>query len=216
MKILVICKTCGAKIAKTAKACPSCGAKQHQGAYIAISIISAFIVIAIFGVIVAAIQGIETEPTLVDKTSSASGTSVSESKSEAETPSVFGVGDTANLNDIHVTFTSISQGNGKEYMRPEDGNVFILCEFEIENISDRDIAVSSLVSFNAYIDDYASSMSLTAIMAGDKGQLDGTIAAGKKMKGTIGYEADADWKEIEIHFTPEFWTGKDIKFSYKR
>ena len=40
--------------------------------------------------------------------------------------------------------------------------------------------MSSLVSFNAYIDDYASSMSLTAIMAGDKGQLDGTVAAGKK------------------------------------
>ena len=30
---LTSCKTCGAEIAKTAKICPQCGAKQHQGTY---------------------------------------------------------------------------------------------------------------------------------------------------------------------------------------
>lgn len=30
MKKIVICKTCGAEIAKTASRCPKCGARQHQ------------------------------------------------------------------------------------------------------------------------------------------------------------------------------------------
>ena len=32
---------------------------------------------------------------------------------------------------------------------------------------------------------------------GDKNQLDGTVAPGKKMNGVIGYEVPADWKELE-------------------
>ena len=31
MKKLTVCRTCGEKIAKSARVCPHCGAKQHQG-----------------------------------------------------------------------------------------------------------------------------------------------------------------------------------------
>lgn len=50
---------------------------------------------------------------------------------------------------------------------------------------------------------------------GDKNQLDGTVAPGKKMNGVIGYEVPADWKELEINFTPDFWSNKDISFVAK-
>lgn len=215
MKKLVTCKTCGATIAKTARTCPSCGAKQHQGAYIAIGIITAVMIIAVIGIL---FGEEDAKPTLVEKEPPASSMQNSESKAEpqAETPSVFGVGETANLNDIHVTLTSVSQGNGKEYMRPKDGNVFIFCEFEIENHSDRDIAVSSLVSFEGYVDEYSTNLSVTAMLASGKDQPDGTIAAGKKMTGVVGYEADAGWKTVEVRFTPNFWSGKDITFTYSK
>ena len=32
------------------------------------------------------------------------------------------------------------------------------------------------------------------------------------MNGVIGYEVDPDWKEIEIRFTPDFWSGEEIVF----
>ena len=50
---------------------------------------------------------------------------------------------------------------------------------------------------------------------GDKNQPDGTVAPGKKMNGVIGYEVPADWKELEIKFTPDFWSNKDISFVAK-
>lgn len=97
-------------------------------------------------------------------------------------------------------------------MNPEDGNVFVLCEFEIENKSSKDISVSSVMCFDAYVDDYSTSMSISAQMASDKNQLDGTVASGKKMNGIIGYEVPEDWKEIEVHFTPDFWSNKEFIF----
>ena len=97
-------------------------------------------------------------------------------------------------------------------MEPTSGNVFLLCEFEIENASNKEINISSMLCFDAYVDDYSTSLSLTAEMASDKGQLDGTVAAGKKMNGVIGYEVAEDWEEIEIHFTPDFWSGKEFIF----
>jgi hypothetical protein len=91
--------------------------------------------------------------------------------------------------------------------------VFALAEFEIENNSDKDITVSSIMSFEAYSDGYSTSTSIAALLEkGDKGQLDGNIAPGNKMKGVIGYELSKDWSELEIHFTPNFWTDKAIVF----
>ena len=46
----------------------------------------------------------------------------------------------------------------------------------------------------------------------DANQLDGTIAAGKKMNGVIGYEVPADWKTIEIHFKDNVWSSNKFKF----
>ena len=50
------------------------------------------------------------------------------------------------------------------------------------------------------------------IEKGNKNQLDGAVAAGKKFNGVIGYEVPTDWKELEVRFTPDFWSGKDIVF----
>lgn len=48
---MVTCKTCGAEIAKTAKRCPQCGARQHQVALTFVYLIVVFAVIAIVLVI---------------------------------------------------------------------------------------------------------------------------------------------------------------------
>ena len=154
----------------------------------------------------------EAEPTEPEKVSDES----IATEAQPTEPDGFTVGDTVELRDVYVTLVKVSENNGGNYMTPSDGKVFVVCEFEIENNSSKDIAVSSIVSFEAYFDDYSTSMNLSAMLSTEKPQLDGTIAAGKKMNGVIGYEVDPDWKNLEIRFTPDFWAGKDITFTYSK
>ena len=207
------CKSCGAEIAKSAKTCPQCGAKQKHTLKTVAFVLLVIFLIGVF----ASIFGDSSDPELVQ--SSAQGTESGRSdneKTDTETKTVFNVGETAALNDVHVTLVNVSENNGGNYMTPTDGNVFVVCEFEIENNSDTDIAVSSIMSFEAYVDDYSTSMNLSAMLSTNQKQLDGSVAAGKKMNGVIGYEAPSGWSTIEVKFTPDFWSGKDIAFTYSK
>ena len=124
------------------------------------------------------------------------------------------MGESAELKDIVVTLVSVEESSGSQFNQPTDGNVFVICEFEIENNSSSEINVSSLLSFAAYCDDYSLNFSLTALLEkGNRNQLDGQIAAGKKMNGIIGYEVPIGWNELEIRFTPSFWSGNEIIFT---
>lgn len=125
---------------------------------------------------------------------------------------VFNVGDTVSLSNVEVTFVSCEESRGSDFFKPSDGNVFLVCEFEVDNKSQSDITISSMLSFETYVDDYSTSLSVSATVSTDRQQLDGSVAAGKKMSGAIGYEVPDDWKELEIRFTPDFWSGKEITF----
>lgn len=136
----------------------------------------------------------------------------STTKNEKGDP-IFQVGDTAELEDVHITLVSVTESTGAEYFEPTEGNIFVLFEFTIENKSDEALNVSSMMSFSAYCDDYSCEYSLSAQMAAeDKTQLDGTVAAGKKMTGVIGYEVAADWQEMEVHYQPDIMSDTKIVF----
>lgn len=201
---MINCKTCGAEIAKSAKACPHCGAKNKK--HTALGII--LIIIAVL-VVAAAVGGGNEKPQKVVE-----GDKIGEIvDSSAQEDNIFSIGDKVSLGDVSVTLVNVSENEGGNYMKPSDGKVFIVCEFTIENNSSKDIAVSSMLSFDAYVDEYATNLSLSAMLSTNQTQLDGTIAAGKKMNGVVGYEADRDWSGFEIRFTPDFWAGSEIIFT---
>ena len=125
----------------------------------------------------------------------------------------FKLGDVVELNDVSVGFLDVITSTGSDFNKPGDGNVFVLCEFEITNNSDKEVSVSTMLSFDAYCDGYSCSFSLQALIEkGNKEQLDGTVAAGKKMKGVVGYEVPADWEELEIHYTIDAFSSEEIIF----
>ena len=125
----------------------------------------------------------------------------------------YGVGDTLTQNDITVTFLGVTETRGSAYNKPSEGNVYVLCEFEIANNKSTDLGVSSMMNFEVYCDDYSTSLSLGALIeSGNKNQLDGTIAGGKNMKGVVGYEVPADWTQLEIHYTPSALFAKEFTF----
>ncbi len=126
---------------------------------------------------------------------------------------VYGLMETAQVNNVKVTMTGYEENTGSEWNHPSTGNVFLMVEFEIENNSKSDLNISSLLCFDAYADNYSINYSFNALLeTGDETQLDGTIAPGKKMRGWIGWEVPADWSEMEIHFTEDVWFGSTVKF----
>ena len=212
-----LCKHCKTPIPKDAKVCPNCRKKQGGvGKWIIIGVIVVILLAALFG-------GGNDKPKKVEN-SKVESTQQDEKKSEEpktdvnteEVKDIFEVGETAELNDVQVTLLSYKESKGSEYNKPSDGNVFLMAEFEIVNNSDSEMNVSSVMSFEAYADDYSLIYSFGALMDNEDRQMDGTIAAGKKMKGYIGYEVPKDWSTVEIHFTDDVWSNNKFKFEIKK
>ena len=208
-----LCKHCKSEIPKAAKVCPNCRKKQGGiGKWIVIGIIVVIFLAVAFG-------GGDDKPKKVENntTTTQQGENDNDKKADTqETKDIFTVGETAEMNDVQVTLLNYSESKGSEYNKPSDGNVFLMAEFEIVNNSDSEVNVSSMLSFEAYADDYALNYSLGAITENSDTQLDGTIAAGKKMKGYIGYEVPKDWSTVEIHFTDDVWSDNKFKFEIKK
>lgn len=208
------CKHCKSEIPYDAKVCPVCRKKQGApGCLIVVLVVVVLVVIAAF-----AGGGESSTPQKVESTSgtSQSASQASQAQSQPE-QTVFTVGDTVELNGVKTTLLSAEEYPGKQYMMPTDGNVFLVCQFEIENDSSAEINVSSMVSFNAYCDDYSVSLSVTGEMLEDSWKsLDGTVAPGKKINGVIAYEIPQDWQKMEISYTPSFWSGHDVQFEINK
>lgn len=211
-----VCKHCKSEIAAGAKICPHCRKKQNGGAL-------KWILIAILILIVAgaAVGSGDDKPSKVgevntktddDPKADDSGKEDATVKDDEEKETVFRKGEIAELNGVQVTLTDYKENTGSEYNKPTDGNVFLMAEFEIANNTEKELSISSALSFEAYADDYALNFSFSALMEKEGNQLDGTIAAGKKLKGWIGWEVPADYQNVEIHFTDNVWSSDKFVF----
>lgn len=135
-------------------------------------------------------------------------------KAVSTTPKVYGLNQTADVRGIKVTMTEVSESKGVRAFTAKDGKVHVYAHFEIVNNSGDSLAVSSILSFDAYADDEAvGSTSLGAIASTDARSIDGTIDAGKKMRGVLAYEVPEDWKVFEIYFKP--WAFRSDKVIFK-
>lgn len=127
----------------------------------------------------------------------------------------FGVGETAELDDVQITLLNATESSGNEYIIPDEGNIFLILEFEIANNSNSDITISSIANFEAYCDDYALNQDIMGLQvpeAEGKNQLDGSVASGRKMNGIIAYQVPSDYSAFEISVSPDFWSANDINF----
>lgn len=115
---------------------------------------------------------------------------------------VYTIGETAKNKNVSITLTDYKTNNGNEYYKPEKGNQFLLTEFEVKNTSDKELNVSSIMSFTGSSDDGSLKNNLLAILTTDDEQMDVTIQPGKKAKGWIGWEVSKDFSNAEIKYMP--------------
>ena len=210
-----LCKYCKSEIPADAKVCPNCKKRQRPGGCLIAVIVVVVLVILLAVAGSGSTQDAAPQATGGPSQPAASSPSETDAASQEEqTETTYGVGDTVESDGVEVTLVSAEENTGADYITPADGSVFVALEFEIVNNSQQDISVSSLASFEAYCDDYSVSQSLTgATLYDDKGTLDGSVATGKRLSGAIVYEVPADWRQLEVTFTPSVWVDRSVTFT---
>ncbi|MBR2615132.1 MAG: DUF4352 domain-containing protein [Clostridia bacterium] len=129
---------------------------------------------------------------------------------------VFGLNETAAFSELAFTATEMKESSGADYFKPEEGNVFVGIHFTIENTSDEEQSVSSLLMFDGYVDDVKCDYSFNAACAFDDGTLDGDVAPGKKLVGWYAVEVPADWSTIELEVQDKYLSKQSAKFVFEK
>lgn len=134
----------------------------------------------------------------------------------ADTPeevnNIFQIGDIVETKDCKISFLSAGEyDTGNEFLQPKEGYVYYQMEFEFENTGDSDLALSSMLGWTCYADDYK----VDQTWIGDENGLDGSVSPGKKAKGSVYFEVPADAESIELEYETNFWTEDKIIFVIK-
>lgn len=123
------------------------------------------------------------------------------------------LGDVVEWDGVSISFVDGFMSNGDGYFVPSEGNVFVICEFEVSNETSETFMAGSILSFSAFVDDYEVDFSLLATASANMDTFGGDVASGRKMRGIIGYEVPSDWKLFEVEYTPDIWGDKTLSFA---
>lgn len=151
--------------------------------------------------------------TIEDTPKKQSGDSSAEISESSDTQETFGLNETAAFKNIKVTATSIEKRMGNDFFKPDEGNVFVGVKFTIENTSQEDQSISTLLLFDAYADDVKCDYSLNASIVFDEGTLDGTVSPGKKLVGYYAVEVPADTKKLDLEVKSSWLSSSKAVFS---
>lgn len=136
-----------------------------------------------------------------------------EPEEEEVTKEKYKVGETWENKTIKVTYTNCYEFTDyDQYNAPADGNKIICAEFEFENIGNSDASVM-YTDFHGYADGYEVNQSYAPEGTGLEFSV--KMSAGRKGTGKVAFEVPENSSEIEIEFSPNFWTSENVIFVYE-
>ena len=223
------CKTCGKSIAKNAKNCPFCGAKNKSSIFTKWWFWALIVIVVIVAVSNTG-NSDDNEWNKVDTAATTATTSTTEtSSSESPDTSVeassdstvssqdkipekteYHVGDI--LEDGNTKIVYIASGDYNEensFLVPAEGNKYIFFKFAFENLSSNKDTSVSFLNFECFADGYATEM----YYSGDE-ELSATLSAGRATTGYVYFEVPSDASIIELEYETNILTGNKIKFIF--
>lgn len=166
-----------------------------------------FLVIIVIGI--AAGGGSSDEPTKVGE----NGTAVNNQEESAAAPSttdiVYQIGDQVKSGDFVFSVNEVRRDTGSGFIKPDDGNVYLIPNVTIENQSVKEVNISTLLQM--YIKDGEGNKYTPTLTQDSTGKVDGELLAGEKVKGDVGFEVPANAKELYFYYEASWLTGKTIK-----
>ena len=111
-------------------------------------------------------------------------TSSEEQSTEAGNAATVG-GTLLDASDVAITLLSVKSTKKGSFGSGPDNDYFLIAKFELDNQSDEEVAISSLMSF-ALDGESGRGYDITLFVDLD-GNLDGSIKPGRKMLGAVSY-----------------------------
>ncbi len=144
----------------------------------------------------------------VDSKPSAAAPNEKESPSPEASPAneIYNLGDSVQFDDLIITVNGIRESKGKLFV-PDEGEIFLLVDVTAENKGSEDANVSSMLNTKV-VDGDGFNHSLTIAEDG-KGSFDGTVGAGRKLRGEIAYAVPKD-ATLEFIYSDPFKKGQAI------
>ncbi|WMW49611.1 DUF4352 domain-containing protein [Bacillus paralicheniformis] len=122
----------------------------------------------------------------------------------------FGLNETADLDGTQITVTNVKKSMGNEYIKPKNGNEYVIVTVNIENKSDKDISYNPL-DFQIQNEDGQITHNTYALS--DDNQLSsGNLTKDGKVSGTIAFQTKKS-KTYKVIFTSNFWNDEKITFN---
>ena len=221
---MIRCKTCGEEIAQNAKRCPKCGAKNKKPIFRRWWFWTLIALILIIAIAAGGGNGNdETKKVGTVSADTAADTAAAEASEPAkeaqegedaeEAPALldkYHVGDILEDGDMRIVYMASGEYTEEnEYLQPQEGNKYIFLEFSFENMSDKDDAYVSSMSFECYADGYNADMYYK-----ENADLDATLSAGRVTTGSVYFEVPEGAQEIEVEYETNFLTEEKITFVY--
>jgi len=128
----------------------------------------------------------------------------------ATIPKTYVVGEAFKIGDLQYKLNSVrtSNGNANCVKPPKFGKTFLLLDLTIENQGSVNAEVRSMIGFKLYDKDGRNqAFSMSAAQA-VKCAMDGTITAGGKMTGELGYEVSKGVQTFKLAITPNLFSSK--------
>lgn len=206
-KKMTTCKACGKEIAKSAKRCPSCGAKNKKPFFKKWW----FWLIIVILLISVSSGGEDSTADMQDPETSPQTSSQTGSKATTPTQTEFYVGDMLMDGKTRIVYMSSGEYIEKnEFSQPQAGNKYIYLQFAFENTSDTADDSVSIYNFEGYADGYSVSM-----YYGGAEDLSATLSAGRTTTGFVYFEVPANAEKVEIEYTLNMFTEEKATFIYE-
>lgn len=210
---LTTCRACGGELAKSAKVCPHCGARNKKPLF------KKWWFWAILVVFILAFAAPKNDTPAENTASEPAVGQVTTEKtapSPADQPTTpvkteYRVGDIIEDGNTKIVF--MSSGDYTEentFMQPAEGNKYIFLRFAFENTSTTSDTTVSLYDFSCYADGYAADMHFSG-----NDELSATLSAGRGTTGYLYFEVPSDAQTIEVEYVTNYFTEDKIRFLFE-
>ncbi len=142
-----------------------------------------------------------------NNTGTATSSNSKQANAQAPAPTQhFKVGDTVKVGTTwQAVVNSVKTDDGGQYSALKSGDVYLLVDLSLTNLSNQEQSVSSELNFT--LQDATGQKYNESIDSNAGATLDGKVEVGQPLRGIIAFEVPSSVKNFILHFSPDITSG---------